>query len=182
MQGIHDAEIIVSSVSCKEPLFNSRQLLPSLNGHSHIMMIDLGVPRNIHPDVSDISGISLLNVDDLEEVVAGNKEKKQTYVTVAESIIAEKVAEFSDWLSVQDLSPAIRNIISAINQINDNELAILKKAAPEEEYLQMEKYSKHVSEKLANSLIKNLKMISNNGKATEYVKVINDLFLSVNEQ
>lgn len=182
MQGVHDAEIIVSSVSCKKPLFSARQLLPHLNGHPHIMMIDLGVPRNIHPDISDISDISLLNIDDLEEVVAGNKEKKQTYVAVAESIIAEKVAEFSDWLSIQDLSPAIQNIISTINQVNNNELAILKKTASEEEYLQMEKYSKHVSEKLANLLIKNLKVISNNGRATEYIKVINDLFSSVNVQ
>jgi glutamyl-tRNA reductase len=146
------------------------------------MMIDLGVPRNIHPDISDISGVSLLNVDDLKEVVAGNKEKKQTYVAVAESIIAEKVAEFSDWLSVQDLSPAIQNIISSINQANSNELAMLKKSASEEEYLQLEKYSKHMSEKLANTLIKKLKIISNNGRATEYIKVINDLFTPVNEE
>lgn len=182
MQGVHDAEIIVSSVSCKEPIFNARQLQPHLNGHSHILMIDLGVPRNIHPDVLDIPGVSLLNVDDLKEVVAGNKEKKQTYISVAESIITEKVSEFSDWLSVQDLSPAIQTIISAINKINNNELAILKKSVPQQEYIQLEKYSKHTSDKLANSLIKSLKVISNNGRSTEYVKVIHDLFSAINEQ
>ncbi|MGV8137637.1 MAG: glutamyl-tRNA reductase [Mangrovibacterium sp.] len=181
MQGVQEAEIIVSSVSCKEPLFDARQIEPHLNGHSR-MMIDLGVPRNIHPDISDISGVSLLNVDDLKEVVSGNKEKKQTYVAVAESIIEEKVAEFSDWLSVQDLSPAIQNIISAINQVNSNELSVLKKSTSEDEYLLLEKYSKHISEKLANTLIKKLKVISNNGRATEYVKVINDLFTPVNER
>lgn len=181
MQGVHDAEIIVSSISCKEPLFDAGEVKPYLNGHPR-MMIDLGVPRNIHPDISDISGVSLLNVDDLREVVAGNKEKKQTYVAVAESIIAEKVAGFSDWLSVQDLSPAIQSIISAINQANNHELAILKKSASEEEYRQLEKYSKHVTEKLANTLIKRMKIISNNGRATEYVKVIHDLLNLDNEQ
>jgi glutamyl-tRNA reductase len=182
MEGVHNAEIIVSSVSCKEPLFDARQVIPHLNGHSCTMMIDLGVPRNIHPDISDISGISLLNIDDLKEVVAGNKKKKQTYVAVAESIITEKVVEFSDWLSIQDLSPAIQNIISTINQTVTSELATLKKSVSEEEYQQLEKYSRHISEKLANSLIKKLKVISNNGRATEYIKVINDLFSSVNEQ
>jgi len=181
MEGVHDAEIIVSSVTCKEPLFDARQVMPYLDGHSATMMIDLGVPRSIHPDISDISGVSLLNVDDLKEVVAGNKEKKRQYVTAAESIIAEKVTEFSDWLSVQDLSPTIQNIISAINQANRNELANLKKSATPEEYLQLEKYSRHISEKLANTLIRRLKVISNNGRATEYVKVINDLFTPVNE-
>ena len=183
MQGIHDAEIIVSSVSCKEPLLDAVSIQPHLNGHPHVMLIDLGVPRNIDEDVCGLPGISLLNVDDLEEVVAGNKEKKQTYVSVAEKIIAEKVAEFSDWLSIQSLSPAIRHIISAVNQISEHELAACKKSVQEAEYQQLEKYSRHLSEKLINSMIKNMKAISDNGKATEYVKVINDLFASVsNEQ
>ncbi|MEL7586060.1 MAG: glutamyl-tRNA reductase [Prolixibacteraceae bacterium] len=181
MQGVHEAEIIVSSVSCKHPLIDTKRLMPYLNGHPR-MMIDLGVPRNIHPDISAIPGISLLNVDDLEEVVAGNQEKKQTYVSIAEAIIDEKVSEFSDWLSVLDLSPAIQNIISAINQINSNELAILKKSVSPEEYPELEKYSRHTSEKLVNSLIKRLKVISNNGRATEYVKVVSDLFSSVQER
>ena len=70
MEGIHDAEIIVSSVATKEPLFDATTLKPHLNGHPLVMMIDLGVPRNIHPNVSDIPIIDLVNVDDLEEVVA----------------------------------------------------------------------------------------------------------------
>ncbi len=182
MRGVQEAEIIVSSVSCKEPLFDAGKLKPHLNADSRTMMIDLGVPRNLHPDISGISGVSLLNVDDLKEVVEGNKEKKQQYVQVAESIIAGKVAEFSDWLSVQDLSPAIRNIVAAINEAAQNELEMARKTIPEGAYEQLEKYSRHLSEKLANSLIRQLKLISNNGKATEYVKVINDLFAPAHEQ
>ena len=182
MQGIHEAEIVVSSVSGKKPLFNARQLKPYLKGHSRVMMIDLGVPRNIHPDIMELPGVCLLNVDDLKEVVAGNREKKQTYIAVAESIIEEKVMEFSDWLSIQDLSPAIQNIISAINQVHHNELAVLKKSVSREAYLLLEKHSRQSSGKLANSLIKGLKKISNNGRSTEYVKVINDLFSVINKE
>ncbi|MGD9929395.1 MAG: glutamyl-tRNA reductase [Mangrovibacterium sp.] len=181
MPGIHEAEIIVSSVACKEPILDAGRIMPHLNGHPKVMMIDLGVPRNIHPDVAEIKGVSLLNVDDLEEVVAGNKEKKQAYVSVAEVIIAEKVAEFSDWLSTQNLSPVIQKIIAAVNQVNLNELAAAKKFHTEEEFQFMEKYGKKFSDKLVNSLIKNLKTISDNGRKTEYVKVINDLFSPSNE-
>ncbi len=181
MDGIHEAEIIVSSVSTKEPILDAEKITPHLNGFPQVMMIDLGVPRNIHPNVSEIEGISLLNVDDLEEVVAGNQEKKQAYVSAAETIIAEKVTEFSDWLSTQNLSPVIQNIISSINQVNNNELAVFKKFHSEENLQHMEKYGKHVSEKLINSMIKNLKSISDNGRQTEYIKIINDLFTTTNE-
>ncbi|WP_372776734.1 glutamyl-tRNA reductase [Mangrovibacterium sp.] len=181
MSGIHDAEIIVSSITTKEPIFNATSVKPHLNGHPKVMMIDLGVPRNIHPDVTELPGISLINVDDLEEVVAGNQEKKQALVSVAEEIISQKVAEFLDWLNSRNLSPAIQQIISSISTVNANELAIFQKFHPDEDFQQMEKYGKHITEKLINSMIKNLKSISDNGRRTEYIKVVNDLFSQINE-
>ncbi|WP_163713158.1 glutamyl-tRNA reductase [Mangrovibacterium lignilyticum] len=182
MAGVHDAEIIVSSIATKEPIFNATTIKPHLNGHPKVMMIDLGVPRNIHPDVTELSGISLINVDDLEEVVAGNQEKKQALVSVAEDIISEKVTEFSDWLNSRNLSPAIQQIISSISTVNSNELEVFKKFHSEEDIQHMEKYGKHITEKLINSMIKNLKTISDNGRQTEFIKVVNDLFSQTNEQ
>ena len=182
MEGIHEAEIIVSSIATKEPVFNAETVKPHLNGHPLVMMIDLGVPRNIHPDVNEITGISLINVDDLEEVVAGNQEKKQALVSVAEEIISTKVSEFLDWLNSRNLSPAIQQIISSISTVNSNELELFRKFHSEDDFLQMEKYGKHITEKLINSVIKNLKTISDNGRHTEYIKVVNDLFSQINEQ
>ena len=181
MEGIHEAEIIVSSIDSKEPILDAEKITPYLNGHLLVMMIDLGVPRNINPDVTGINGISLLNVDDLEEVVAGNMEKKQAYVSVAESIISEKVSEFANWLSEQNLSPVIKSIITSVKQVNKNELSVFKKFHSEEEFKKMEEYGNHVSEKLINSMIKSLKAISDNGRQTEYVKIINDLFNQDND-
>jgi glutamyl-tRNA reductase len=182
MEGIHEAEIIVSSVATKEPLFDAASLKPHLNGHPQVMMIDLGVPRNIHPSVSEIPIINLVNVDDLEEVVAGNQEKKQALVSVAEEIIFEKVNEFSDWLNSRNLSPVIQQIIASMHAVNSAELELHKKFHSDDEFRQMEKYGKHITEKLINSMIKNLKSVSDNGRKTEYIKVVSDLFSQFNEQ
>lgn len=182
LESIHEAEIIVSSISTKEPVLNAEKIKPHLNGFPQVMMIDLGVPRNICSDVTDLPGIKLVNVDDLEEVVAGNQEKKQALVSVAEEIIATKVGEFSDWLNSRNLSPAIQQIISTLSSVNTSELEVFKKFHSEEDFAQMEKYGKHITEKLINSMIKNLKTISDNGRQTEYIKVVNDLFSQINEQ
>lgn len=182
MEGVHEAEIVVSSIATKEPIFNATSVKPHLNGHPKVLMIDLGVPRNIHPDVSTLNGISLINVDDLEEVVAGNQEKKQALVTVAEDIISDKVREFSDWMNSRNLSPAIQEIISSLSSLNAAELDLFKKFHSEEDCEKFEMYGKHITEKLINSMIKNLKTISDNGRQTEYIKVVNDLFSQTNEQ
>ena len=180
-EGIHQSEIIVSSVSSKQPILNAEKITPALNGFPQVMMIDLGVPRNIHPDVTDIPGISLLNVDDLTEVVAGNREKKETYISTAEKIIAQKVDEFSDWLSAQNLSPAIRSIMSAINQISESELSAFSRFHANEDHELVNSFRQQMSSKLINSMIKNLKDISDNGRKTEYIKIINDLFAATHD-
>lgn len=179
-KGIADADIVVSSISCKEPLITEKTLNGSL-GIKKTVFIDLGVPRNIDSKLAEKEQVALYNIDDLEEVVASNMEKKKTYIATAEKIINKKVNEFSDWLSIQNLSPVIQNIILGVNEINQSELAVYKKFHNAEEYSSMEEYGKHITEKLVNSMIKNLKAISDNGRKTEYVKVINDLFSPGNE-
>lgn len=181
-EGILNSEIIVCSVSSKEPILTASDFENYKSTFPKVLMIDLGVPRNIDDDLTSFENVSLINIDDLQQVVLGNMEKKQAYVSVAEKIITEKVSEYSDWLSFQNLSPAIKNVIKIVNQVNEKELGVFRRYHTEEQFKQMEKYGKHVSEKLINTIIKNLKEISDNGRETEYVKVINDLFTPINEE
>ena len=181
MENMNEMEIVISSVSGKNHLFDADKLRPFLNEHP-MLMIDLGIPRNINPDVSDLPNITLLNIDDLEEVVAANLEKKQNYITTAEDIIDDKVDEFSDWLNTQNLSPAIQDILYSISKISEQGLAAQKAYFPKETHQLLEQHSNLLSEKLTGTLIKNLKAISDNGRKTEYAKMIKELFYLPDEE
>lgn len=181
MKGIHDAEIIVSSISTKEPLFDSQVISPHINGHERIMMIDLGVPRNIHPDVGQIPKVNLLNVDDLNEVVALNAERKNEYVSVAENIVEEKVLEFTEWLNVQNLSPAIANINKMVARFFDEEREHIQLMLSEEDLIQFDKKRKQLSKKMRNQLVKNLRTVTENGRLTEFIAVANQMFETSHE-
>jgi glutamyl-tRNA reductase len=176
LEGIHEAEIIVTSVSGKDPILDAEMVRAHLNGHERVVMIDLGVPRNIDADVANIEAVTLLNVDDLEEVVAMNAERKLEYVSVAEDIVAEKVEEFTLWLNEQNLAPAIKNIDKAISELYKKELAAYKKSFSEDEFEQVQKFNRYVSKKLKNQLVRQLKSVTDNGRITEFVGIINLLF------
>lgn len=176
MQGVHDAEIIVTSVAAKEPLLNATKIRPHLNGHERIVMIDLGVPRNIDVDVAEVPAVNLLNVDDLKEVIAVNTERKQEYVSVAEAVVEEKVEEFTQWLNEQNLAPAIQNIDKAISRLYQRELETYRSSFSEEEFEQVQKFNRYISKKIKNKLVKQLKEVTDNGRRTEYIGVINLLF------
>lgn len=180
--GIHDAEIIVSSISCKEPLLDAARVMPAMNGHEKVVMIDLGVPRNIDDDVSTIPSVTLFNVDDLEEVVVMNEERKQEYISVAQDIVDRKVEEFGQWLDEQSLSPAISSINKRIVAILDDELTAVKGMISEDEYLKLEKYNRFIARKLKNKFVKRLKELTDNGRKSEYVSIINLLFDEENDE
>ncbi len=179
-EGINNADIIVSSVSSKEPIIDLG-MFSLFSTSKQTVLIDLGVPRNIDQKLNEFDFITLYNVDDLQEVVNQNMEKKKIYINEAESIIDEKQNEFSNWLSTKKLSPVIQTMISEVNEINHTELEVFRKFHSKGEYETIEKYGKHITEKIVNSLIKNLKAISDNGRKAECVKIINDLFSFSNE-
>ncbi|HBL76187.1 MAG: glutamyl-tRNA reductase [Bacteroidetes bacterium GWF2_42_66] len=170
------AEIIVSSILCKEPLIDANILKQHIHTDQKVLIIDLGIPRNIHPDVAEIPAVSLLNVDDLKEAISENIQKKQEYISAAESIIAEKVTEFSDWLNVQNLVPAIQSIVSGVHRINADEIALFKNFHSEEEIIKIEQYGRHICEKMIRAMVKNLKTISRDGDLQQYSKIIHQLF------
>lgn len=57
------------------------------------MLVDIGVPRNIAADVTDLAGVMRFDVDDLQEVVARNQEApRREMAAEAESLLQEESA------------------------------------------------------------------------------------------
>lgn len=59
-----------------------------------MVVVDLGVPRNVDPAVASLPGIHLFNLDDLEAVVAENARARQAEIRQVEAIIEEELAPF----------------------------------------------------------------------------------------
>ncbi|MFO8002064.1 MAG: glutamyl-tRNA reductase [Marinilabilia sp.] len=171
---IKKAEIVITSVT-GEHLIHPGMFEAAGSDHK-IMMIDLGVPRNIHPDVGELSHVRLLNIDDLQRVVIQNEEKKKSYFDTAEEIIAEKNSEFEEWMIGQKLSPTIQNIVSSVRRIHGEGMDAFRSSHSAEELEIMERYSHHLSEKMIKTLVKNLKATTDNGRRIEVVKMIDKLF------
>jgi len=171
---IRNAEIVISSV-LGEHLIHSGMLGDSPFEHK-VMMVDLGVPRNISPEVGELDHVRLLNIDDLQKVVLQNEEKKKSYFDVAEQIIAEKSAEFNEWLISQKLSPTIQNIVKSVRQMHAEGLESFRSSLSEKELEAMERYGQHLSEKMIKTVVKNLKETSENGRKNEIVQAVSKLF------
>lgn len=92
-------DLIVTSVSAGEPVLTRAMIERAMvaRGNRALLLIDLGVPRNVAPDVSGLYNIYLYNIDDLTEIVEQNKKMRAAEIPKAETIIEEQVAKFLHW-------------------------------------------------------------------------------------
>lgn len=62
------------------------------------VFLDLGVPRNLDPELGKADNLFLYNVDDLKTIAAQNLAHRQKEAKVAESIIAKEISRFDqEW-------------------------------------------------------------------------------------
>ena len=72
-------------------------------------MVDLAVPRDIEPEVSDLRDVYLYTVDDLQQIIDQNLTHRADEAARAENIITEAVQEFvDDYKSLQALDTLVR--------------------------------------------------------------------------
>lgn len=96
MHMIQNMDVVIASTSCPHYLVTAERLSEIIkirNGRG-LVLIDLGVPRNIDPQVQKISGVHLYNVDSLESVVQEAIAKRQTSVDSAVLIVEEHIGDF----------------------------------------------------------------------------------------
>jgi glutamyl-tRNA reductase len=97
----------------------------------NLFLIDLSVPRNINPAVSEIDGAYLYNVDDLQQVADGNLELRQHKAREAEQIVLREVEVFRKRLVAQDAVPTILELQQRLETIRTSELEkCLRKVGP----------------------------------------------------
>ncbi|PMR79426.1 glutamyl-tRNA reductase [Halomonas urumqiensis] len=88
-----DADIVISSTAAPLPILGKGMVERALKKRRHrpIFMVDIAVPRDIEPEVGQLSDIFLYTVDDLQEVIEENRRHRQVAADQAESLIEHGV-------------------------------------------------------------------------------------------
>jgi glutamyl-tRNA reductase len=109
-QRLHEFDIVVSSTASSLPIIGLGAVERALKTRRHrpMFMVDLAVPRDIEPEVAQLSDVYLYTVDDLSAAVQTAGEKRQAAVEQAEAIIDAGVQSFAHWLDSRASVPLIQ--------------------------------------------------------------------------
>jgi glutamyl-tRNA reductase len=92
-------DLVVTSVSSQQPILTREMLEHARKARRNrvLMLIDLGVPRNVAASAGEIPGVYLYNIDDLKEIVLQNLKAREKEIPRAEAIIEEHIENFVRW-------------------------------------------------------------------------------------
>jgi glutamyl-tRNA reductase len=118
-QALEQADIVVAATSSPHHLIEARELaeVMSLRAGRALLMIDLAVPRDIDDSCTEIGGVALYDVDDLQAVIARNRRVRQAEARRAEGIIEEEIQHFAAWLGSLEVLPTLAALRASANEI-----------------------------------------------------------------
>ena len=92
-------DLVVTSVASSEPVLTPAMLQKSMAKRKNrtLVLMDLGVPRNIAPSVGDLKNVCLYDIDSLKKIVLQNLKACEQEIPRAEAIVEEHIQNFTRW-------------------------------------------------------------------------------------
>ncbi|RTL34388.1 MAG: glutamyl-tRNA reductase [Burkholderiales bacterium] len=177
---LHEFDIVVSCTASSLPLIGLGAVERALKKRKHrpMFMVDLAVPRDIEPEVAQLSDVYLYTVDELAQQVQTAGEKRQAAVEQAEAIVETGVQSFMHWLDQRHTVPLIQALHAQADDWRTLEMArarkLLAKGADVDEVL--DALSKGLTQKLLHGTLAELNA-SEGEQRLQLAQTVSRLFL-----
>jgi len=181
------ADVVVSSVASEEPVLRREILQAAMTarGNRALFLMDLGLPRNIEASAAELYNIYMYNIDDLTEIVAQNRNARESEVPKAETIVDEHVGKFLSWQASVELV----GLVDALRaRLRDEREAFIQARMESMNHLsvsereRMESMMDELLEKLLVQPAERLRGEKELRRKIQNVEALRDLFLSNREK
>ena len=150
---IEKSDVLIVSTGASKPTITKEQI----SKNKKLLILDLSMPENVAKDVTDLEGISLVNVDALSKITDETLAVRQQEVPTAEAIIEIHKMEFNDWLNHRRFTPAIAALKKSLETIKKDEINFQKKKISNFDEVQAEILTARFIQKITTQFVKHLK-------------------------
>ncbi len=104
-----EADIVVASTSSPHPIIGVDELALVMRERegAPLLLIDIAVPRDIEAACGELEGVTLYDIDDLQAVVARNRQVREDERAQAEAVVEDEIQRFARWMGTLDVMPTI---------------------------------------------------------------------------
>ena len=175
------ADIVITATGAPDPVLGSARVEEAMRPRRNrpLFIIDIAVPRDVEPSVSEIEQVFLYNVDDLQAVVQENLSRRSAEIGRAESIVGEEVERFAAWRRSRGAVPTVVALRQRFEQIRRAELQRLEHklgGLSPEARASVDEVTRLIVEKLLLTPTAQLKALPDEETQTAYTEAVNRLF------
>ncbi|HKN83066.1 MAG TPA: glutamyl-tRNA reductase, partial [Pyrinomonadaceae bacterium] len=128
-QSLAEADVVICSTGAPNYVLTQAHARAARERRRNRPMcfIDISVPRNIDPAVSNVPNVFLFDIDDLESVISSNIREREREAERAELIVQSEVMQFQQTLRLMDVGPSIGAMREKFQDVARSELARQRK-------------------------------------------------------
>jgi len=167
---LQKADVVVVATGAQNPTIDASLL----NLKKPLLILDLSIPKNVHDNVKNIEGVTLIHMDHLAQMTDETLEKRKTHIPAAEAIIEEIKEEFNVWTKARKFAPTINALKEKLNAIKNSELDFQSKKIAGFNEEQAEIISARIIQKITTHFANHLK--DDNTMVDESIEWIEKVF------
>ena len=116
------ADLILCSTASETPILTAAGCAYLLSQRTKpVVIIDIAVPRDVEPQLGQLDCVRLYNIEDLDQQVQNNLQRRSAQIPDAERIIAEHVHRYSQWLDSLNIKDVISDLMDNYTKLAEKE-------------------------------------------------------------
>jgi glutamyl-tRNA reductase len=180
-QALARADLVITAVAAPHPILHAEDIasIAPTRGARPLLIFDIALPRNVEPEVGEMAGVRLYNLDDLQAVTDAHYNVRQAALPEATLIVTEELNGFQQWQASRAAVPTIQHLRGKADQLRQSELEALFHRLPDlDDHSRkvIEEFSRRLINKMLHQPTLTLKEKSAAGEADLYASVLDELF------
>jgi len=179
LSGFENYNVLFVATTAPYFLVTHEKIIEAMKDKSKGMMIlDLSNPRTVDEKVATISGVKLMNLDQIAEMVEKNLNARLNKVKTIENIINEEVSVLEASMKRLDAEPLVKDVFKNIEYLREKELQKALQMLDEKDEKKIkiiDELTKAVVESIVSTPMNNIRKASEQGKP-DVVELASKLF------
>jgi glutamyl-tRNA reductase len=178
---VMDADIVISSTGAKDYILTGDMMaaMEKLRKGRPLFLVDIAVPRDIDPAISEMENMFLYDIDDLEGIVQENLAERKAAAEKILAMIEKELSEFKEWINMLGVVPVIAALREKALAIQAETMKSIERKLPDltdRERKILNKHTKSIINQLLKEPILQVKEFSGEPDAAEKITLFKQIF------
>ncbi len=175
-ESLSEFSIIVTCTNASYKLIEYNDILKIDSVHP-ILFMDLSVPRNIDHKVKNIDFVTLLTIEDIDNIIQKYRHKRKSELPKAMRLIDGYVIDYLQWFDDLNVTPTIANLKNHYDRIQINELKKVSRKYDSKTLAAIDVFSNSLLKKIMKDSIEYLKSDEVNEKSKiQYIEIMSSIY------